>query len=147
MSFLLTDIGAERPVGRSVSHPPSSCVCVYSCVCVRLSDWLTLLTSSIWTIKSAAVLRREGYDGWSFNLAASLPSPLTPTHNPPPRCGVFYILFSRWYLFEEGRRGGVNGKLTVREWTQRGEGRSRVCGGYSALMGLLVSAHTCSCAY
>lgn len=86
----------------SLSLPPAVCAFMQrgrdgrACVRVRLSDWLTLLTSSIWTIKSAAVLRREGYDGWSFNLAASLPSLLTPTHSlhrpptpPSPRCGVF----------------------------------------------------------
>lgn len=64
-------------VGLSITHPPSSCVCVYrqrteghACVspwvCVCVFDWLTLLTSLICTIISEAVLRHEGYDGWSF---------------------------------------------------------------------------------
>lgn len=40
--------------------------CVSPWVCVCVFDWFTLLTSLICTIISEAVLRHEGYDGWSF---------------------------------------------------------------------------------
>lgn len=120
MSFLLADIKAECPALMfaflSLILPQAMCVrtCVYiqqertvghvcasSWVCVRLFDWLTLLTSLIWTIKSVAVLRHEGYDGWSFT-SQHLSLPLTPHPRSPdlyPQKKPRNALFITSYLF------------------------------------------------
>lgn len=82
MSVLPADIRAECPALMlaflSLALPQAECVYREedgrSCVC--LFDWLTLLTSLMWTIKSVAVLRHEGYDGWSFTSSShSQPRP------------------------------------------------------------------------
>lgn len=105
-------------VGLSISHPPSSRVCVFiergrkvMCVCVCLFDWLTLLTSLIWTIKSVPVLRHKGYDGWSFTSQHLSLLPYPPTHALDPQKEKIQMLsFYRVSLlslclkiFEEGQ--------------------------------------------
>ena len=100
----------------SLTLPQAVCVCVYqertdrgSCVCVcRLHECVFVsLTDSpsshplIWTIKSMAVLRHEGYDGWSFtsqHLCCLLLSllPLTTStfkNNNKKKMQMFWCVF------------------------------------------------------
>ncbi len=175
MSFLLADITAECPadVGLAVRHPPSSraCVrvlssrerteghvCVSPRVCICLFDWLTLLTSLIWTIKSWGCPQAWGIWWLILHLSASLP----PAHNLDPTkeklqmfwCFFFFrsFLCSASLLFYHtawfwGRTARGSAEEAGCEGVKPGEGRERgVGGGYSALMGLLVSEHPCSCA-
>ncbi len=174
MSFLLADITAECPadVGLAVRHPPSSRayvrvlssrerteghVCVSPRVCICLFDWLTLLTSLIWTIKSWGCPQAWGIWWLILHLSASLP----PAHNLDPtkeKLQMFWCFFlsfvsmqcvpsllSHCLVLREDGGGERGGSRLWGSETRRGRERG-VGGGYSALMGLLVSEHPCSCA-
>lgn len=152
-SFLSADIRAECPVLMlaflSLSRPQAVCVCVcvyqerraegHVCgfstnMCVCLFDWLTLLASPIWTIKSAFVLRQGWYDGWSLFF---LPPPRlrSPDLDPKKRerekktPDVFFFLF----LFSTSYRFNPAAWLWGR--TVRGSAEEAVCKGVNPARG------------
>lgn len=113
-------------------------VCVSPWMSVCLFDWLTLLTSLIWTIKSVAVLRHEGYDGWS---SQHLSLPLTPRPTSPDLDPVFnFYSVHSFSVIPAALIWGRSVRGSAEEAGCEGVNLERgVSGGYFALMGLLVS--------